>query len=147
MAGKRPQLNFDVDESLKRAFIGKVKNSGLDVKEVLTAYVQSYVTETTDNKAANSIKAGSVIPPKMGAAKDSIENSLPDSSRSKLYREVFSDHDNAILLDELANILDSGVTRAINAVTENLHVFAEFAAQNKGKKTPRNKRKPRRGAA
>ena len=119
MAGKRPQLNFDIEESLKRAFIGKVKASGLDVKEVLTAYINSYLSEASHIKGLSS---GTVIPTKAGSTKSTIEIDRLGSTDLSIFRAS----ENRLLLRLLAEILESGVEDARKAVTENLKLFSRY---------------------
>lgn len=76
-----------------------------------------------------------------GKTKVNIESGKSSTVQSEAYREIFSSHDNAVLLDKLVAILKTGSPDTIRLVSENLRYFADEPGDEEA---DTHKRKPKR---
>ncbi len=98
--------------SLKQAAL----NRGLPVQEMLERAVSAYL-QTPGSRHEPAPKT---------PGKNLIEIPGSETAEWKAYRELFVPPENRRLLQMLYDILRSGVSDAIGAVTQNLEVFSKY---------------------
>jgi hypothetical protein len=105
-------------------------------------------TGTTEKAYAEALESwlSSPAASQKAQGKSPIEFPSVDAAESKNLSATFSDPANRRLAEMLATVLKSGVSDAINAVTENLKVFSKYVKgeppdENSGTEGPRRRRK------
>lgn len=115
------QLSFRLDESVRDQFTGKLRQRSTDVKEAMTRLVKAYLAEEPN---AVALLEATEVPVQKPAASG---KPLIDQHAAPGYA-----HSTDAWLVILKNILDSGHSVAIEAITRNLLAFDRLIKSDQG---------------